>query len=71
MAKAAGSTRSDDSGSLRYAALQYVMEDVKVPLAPTVPKQLTKADRGFNHSTLALMLCPRALLDEYNEDPIQ
>jgi hypothetical protein len=71
MAKAVGSTRSDDSGSLRYAALQYVMEDIKVPLEPTVPKQFTKADRGFNHSTLAHLLCPRALLDEYNENPTE
>jgi hypothetical protein len=68
MAKSAGNTRSDDSGSLRYAALQYVMEDTKQPLEPTIPKQPTKADRGFNHKVLAYMLCPRILLDEYNEN---
>ena len=71
MAKSAGNTRSDDSGSLRYAALQYVMEDTKLPLEPTIPKQSTKADRGFNHTTLAYMLCPRYLLEEYKENEIE
>ena len=70
MSKAAGNARSDDCGSLRYAATNYVMDDPNTPLQPTIPKQRNKADRGFNHPILAELLCPRSILDKYrrNED---
>jgi hypothetical protein len=69
MTKSAGNTRSDDSGSIRYACVQYIMEDPKTPLEPTIPKQHTKADRGFNHPMLAVMLCPRSFLDTFKANP--
>jgi hypothetical protein len=68
MTRAAGGTRSDNAGSIRYSCLNYVMEDISIPLEPTIPKQTTKADCGFNHPVLAQLLCPRSLLDSYKLD---
>src|ERR1700721_299503 len=68
LAKAARNARSDDSGTVRYAAPGLVMENPKEPLQPPIPRQRTKADRGFNHPVLAELLCPRSILEQYKKD---
>jgi hypothetical protein len=40
-------------------------------LTPPIPKSNMKSGRGFNHPVIAQMLCPRAQLDEFDEDPQQ
>ncbi|KAA1471035.1 hypothetical protein DENSPDRAFT_836974 [Dentipellis sp. KUC8613] len=68
--QAANSARTDDAGSLRYVGLNYVPRELhKDALIPPIPKQATKADRGFNHPMLARLLCPRKLLEQFDEDP--
>jgi hypothetical protein len=39
-------------------------------LTPPIPKSKMKSDRGFNHPVIARMLCPRAVLNEFDEDPL-
>jgi hypothetical protein len=40
-------------------------------LTPPIPKSKMKSDRGFNHPVIAYMLCPRARLEEFDEDAQQ
>ena len=39
-------------------------------LTPPIPKSKMKSDHGFNHPVIARMLCPRAVLNEFDEDPL-
>jgi hypothetical protein len=48
------------------------MKDFKQDaLVSPIPKSKMKLDHGFNHLVVAHMLCPRAQLDQFDEDPWQ
>jgi hypothetical protein len=50
--------------------LNYIMKIFKEDaLTPPIPKSKMKSDRGINHPVIACLLCPRALLNEFDEDP--
>jgi len=52
--------RSDDSGSLRDDALNYLIWDTDERLNPPIAKKMPKSGtRGFNHPQLGYLLCPR------------
>ena len=60
----------NDSSGLKHTALNYVMKDFKQnTLTPPIPKSKMKLDHGFNHPAIACTLCPRVLLNEFDEDP--
>ena len=62
----------NDSSSLKHVAFQYLMKDFEQDaLTPLIPKSKMKSDHSFNHTVIAYMLCPRAQLDEFDEDPQQ
>lgn len=75
---AADSARSDDTGKLKFAILNYIHEDVKKgskfddnthfiyePLFPHDHKDY----RGFRHVDTANLLCPIRLKEEFDTDP--
>ncbi|GLB33255.1 hypothetical protein LshimejAT787_0101390 [Lyophyllum shimeji] len=70
MNKAAASARSDDTGSLRDAGLDYVELDRK--LEPCIPPRSQKSlYRGFNNITLARLLCPIQAVAEFDKNPAE
>jgi hypothetical protein len=58
-----------NSGSLKHAALQYIIKDYEsCPFNALILKSKMKSDRGFNHPMIAWMLWPRGRLDEFDTD---
>ena len=72
MVTAATGGRTDDTGSLKYDGLMYILKDPDTnKMDPPMPKirNPSKADRGWNHQTIARHLCPARDIDEFNSDP--
>jgi hypothetical protein len=70
MSDAACGARSDDCGGLKHAAFSYVClkPDTDV-LMPPIVKSTSKSDRGLNHPMLGRLICPRSMLDSYDNEP--
>ncbi len=68
MSAASGNGRSDDTGSCKSNASTIVMEDMTQALNPVIQPTGSKADRGFNHKVLWLMVAPMSLVDEYKSE---
>ena len=73
MTMTASRGRSDDTGSLKWKIATYMPED---PNTESVEPPITEKpgyrkvnERGFNHKACALLLCPRPLLEQFDEDP--
>ena len=64
--KHARNARTDDVGSLRYAAMAYIPVVTDIPAMSTTNRN--KSDRGFSHLASARLLCPRHLRDEFDQD---
>jgi|ERR1700722_2379895 hypothetical protein len=70
MSDAAGGSRSDDCGGLKHAGLAYVCLDPQTDvLMPPIVKNFSKSERGLNHKMLGALLCPRSMLQDFNDDP--
>ena len=72
MVAAATGGRTDDTGSLKYDGLMYILKDPDTDkMDPPMPKirNPSKADRGWNHWTIARHLCPARDIDEFDSDP--
>ncbi|KIJ06887.1 hypothetical protein PAXINDRAFT_19909 [Paxillus involutus ATCC 200175] len=72
MVTAAYSGRTDDTGSLKYDGLIYMLKDpIKDKIEPPIPKTRngSKADRGWNHGTIARLLCPARDVEDFDVDP--
>jgi hypothetical protein len=64
------STRSDDVGSLKYKAMDYVLLDLREQLNPPISNGLPKTGiRGLNHPELGRLLCPAKDQDDFNNNP--
>ncbi|KAG8218022.1 hypothetical protein J3R82DRAFT_6217 [Butyriboletus roseoflavus] len=59
---------STNLGSVKHAGLTYVLSNHEV-LEPPIQKREDKSGRGFNHSQIAWMLCPRKKLISFDKDP--
>jgi hypothetical protein len=71
MSDAALGACADDSASLKWNALPYMLKNPTVDvLTPPIVKTQSgsKVDRGFNHPTIAALLCPRHLLEDYTSN---
>jgi hypothetical protein len=71
MSKTITSTRSDDTGSIKYDIIDYLTDDPSTQaLDPPISKRECKSDRGFNHPVIACLICPQRYLATYdaNED---
>jgi len=67
--KQAGEARTSDSGKLKHDGILYVPRNPQIDtLKPPIPKSTSKANRGFNHPVAARMLCPRYLLEDFDND---
>ncbi|OBZ73011.1 hypothetical protein A0H81_06633 [Grifola frondosa] len=62
--------RSDDLGALRYDSMQYI-EDVTLRDGQIIRYMADnqKTYRGFKDPATARLLCPRQMLDQYDDDP--
>ncbi|KIJ59587.1 hypothetical protein HYDPIDRAFT_118341 [Hydnomerulius pinastri MD-312] len=72
MGVAANGGRTDDTGSLKLAGLDYVLKDpLKDKIEPPVSRSRhsTKADRGWNNQTIARLCCPARSVTEFDADP--
>ncbi|KAF8835088.1 hypothetical protein BDN67DRAFT_984860 [Paxillus ammoniavirescens] len=72
MVTAAYGGRTDDTGSLKYNGLIYMLKDpIKDKIEPPIPKTHngSKADRGWNHGTIARLLCPMQDVEDFDADP--
>jgi len=63
--------RSDDTKSLRYEAIQYLLTDTTQSLDPRIAtaSNSPKRDRGYTHFVTARLLCPARLLMDFDLDP--
>lgn len=68
-------SRANDTKSLKWEALEYLLIDSPSPAAVLAPKPTkgseiseAKSDRGFAHPMLGRLLCPARLLSTYDED---
>lgn len=68
MAAACTSARSDDTATCKRNTGNIGMEDVNLSVNPAVNPTGSKANRGFNHEVLWLMLAPMSLVDEYRRE---
>jgi hypothetical protein len=57
--------RSDDCGTLRNAALDYVP---RIKDLHNIDRTVKKEQRGFSHYMTARLLCPRQLRDKFDAD---
>ncbi|KAH9952316.1 hypothetical protein BGW80DRAFT_745992 [Lactifluus volemus] len=65
-------TRTSDTGDLKYSALEYIFRNAsRESLNPPILRITSKASRGLNHPQIGRMLCPRHLLDDFDEDPTE
>ena len=67
MNKKAINARTDDIGALRYNAMLYLPRFRDYACIDATDK--TKSHRGFNNACTGRMLCPQALLEEFDLDP--
>jgi hypothetical protein len=59
MAAGLDGVRSDDTNTLKYRMLGWVMKDPSEAMTPAIPAGLSSKDlRGFNNATLAGLMCP-------------
>ncbi|KAF9220534.1 hypothetical protein BS17DRAFT_769318 [Gyrodon lividus] len=73
MGTAANGGRTDDTGSLKFDGLNYMLKDpTKDKIEPPIPRtrHSTKADRGWNNQTIARLLCPARNVWEFDLDPL-
>ncbi|KIM60201.1 hypothetical protein SCLCIDRAFT_16352 [Scleroderma citrinum Foug A] len=72
MVAVATGRRTDNTGSLKYNGLMYILKDPNTdkmdPLMPKI-RNPSKANRGWNHQMIACHLCPAHDIDEFNSDP--
>ncbi|KIJ09952.1 hypothetical protein PAXINDRAFT_157757 [Paxillus involutus ATCC 200175] len=71
MVTAAYGGRTDDTGSLKYDGLIYMLKDlIKDKIEPPIPKTRngSKADHGWNHGTIACLLCPMRDVEDFDAD---
>lgn len=61
--------RSDDSGTLKYNGLNYIVRDQdNDSVQPVLSKKSGKSARGWAHPMTARLLCPRSMLEEFDFD---
>ena len=72
MVTAATGGRTDDTGSLKYDGLMYILKDPNTnkmdPLMPKI-RNPSKANCGWNHRMIAHHLCPAHDIDEFDSNP--
>ncbi|KAF8235465.1 hypothetical protein L208DRAFT_1376484 [Tricholoma matsutake] len=65
------SLQQDDTGSIRYTALGYILFNTKEHLLdPPITKANTKSSHGFNHLRTTCLLCPIKRLNEFDDNPM-
>ena len=70
LVSAASCSRTNDTGSLKFDALTYMLDDPATQsVKPPIRKGDPKSARGWNHPLTARNLCPIVLLEEYDKDP--
>ena len=72
MVAAATGGHTNNTGSLKYDGLMYILKDPDTnKMDPPMPKirNPSKADRGWNHQTIACHLWPAHNIDEFDSDP--
>ena len=72
MVSAATGGQTDDTRSLKYNGLTYILKDPDTdkmdPLMPKV-RNFSKAERGWNHRMIAQHLCPAHNVSEFDANP--
>lgn len=70
MESAANAARCDDTGSLKHAWLQYMLNDLaKDHFDPPILKSHSKALWGWNHPQMVQFFCPAQDITEFDIDP--
>ncbi|KAF8835754.1 hypothetical protein BDN67DRAFT_984413 [Paxillus ammoniavirescens] len=72
MGTAANGGSTDDTGSLKFDGLDYMLKDpTKEKIEPPIPRtqHSTNADRAWNNQTIAHLLCPARNVWEFDLDP--
>lgn len=61
--------RTSDTGNLKHGIIPLLPKNLLTDVViPPIPKALSKANRGFNHSQIARMMCPRDHLEAFDSD---
>jgi hypothetical protein len=65
----AGEAQTSDTGKLKHNGLSYILRNSQLDVVtPLITRAQSKANCGFNHLVIACMLCPRHLLDEFDDN---
>ena len=67
MSAAANAVHQEDTSSIWYNALPYICHENEI-LNPLITKDLAKSSHGFNHLSMAWLLCLMKRLVEFKED---
>jgi hypothetical protein len=66
--KQAGKARTSDSGKLKHDGILYIPQNLQIDtIEPPILKGTSKANQGFNHPVIMRMLCPRHLLEDFDD----